>query len=108
MKLKTLVGIWHELNKTIFANLLTEPKFFAKRWNDSHAQHYATNRYVVIEFNPVGIKGFDHATAIVYHEMIHQYIDEYLGLEETEHHGPLFWRNYNIFAPANIELGEVL
>jgi hypothetical protein len=40
--------------------------------------------------------------------MVHQYIEEFLGLDESDHHGPLFWRNYKLFAPPITELGVEL
>lgn len=61
-----------------------------------------------MEFNPADIKGIDFARTIVYHEMIHQYVEEFLELDESDHHGNIFWRNYRLFAPVNIELGELL
>lgn len=105
MKLQTLINIYTVLNRSIFADVLEPPRFFATR-SDCHAQYDAN--IPAIEFNTREIKGIRHATAIVYHEMIHQYVEEYLGLEESDHHGPIFWRNYLLFAPKNIELGECL
>ena len=58
-------------------------------------------------FNSRAIKGH-WARSIVYHEMIHQYVEEYLGVDEKEHHGPVFWKHYRKFAPTNVILFEGL
>lgn len=111
MKYQTFIRIYDTLNQTVFANLLVRPVIVFTR-GDYHAQfvnathHYGRGAYM--QFNPADIKGIAHATAIIYHEMIHQYVEEYLELDEDDHHGPIFWRNYKLFAPAGVELGESL
>jgi hypothetical protein len=107
MKLVTIVNIYNEINANVFANVLQRPPILAKRWRDAHAQ-FVDGRQRRLEFNLSGIKGMQHARSVVYHEMIHQYVEEYLHLSEDNHHGPIFWRNYKMFAPANITLGERL
>ena len=61
-----------------------------------------------MEFNPAGIKGISHARSVVYHEMIHQYLEDILDVQEDDHHGPVFWQYYTYFATIGIELGEEL
>ena len=109
MKLNTIKQIYRALNSEIFNGLLDEPVMLCKRWRDAHAQHVVvSNGPNRLEFNLNGIKGLAHATAVVYHEMIHQYIEEILHLDEDDHHGPIFWQWYEYLAPCGIELGEHL
>lgn len=109
MKLKTIINIYRDFNARVFASVLREPRILAKRWRNAHAQYVTCNNGPSrLEFNPDGLEGIDHARAVVYHEMVHQYVEEYLKLDEDDHHGPIFWRNYKLFAPAGIELGECL
>jgi hypothetical protein len=108
MRHSTFVHIYDTLNRNIFAGLLERPRILFTR-NPCHAQYVSDGyNFSEIHFNPTDIRGIKHATAIVYHEMIHQYVEEYLHLHEDNHHGPIFWRNYRIFAPAGVELGETL
>lgn len=107
MKRVTIINIYDELNSSVFANVLKRPPIFNKRWNDAHAQYVDGNK-PRMEFNLAGLKGMQHARSVVYHEMVHQYVEEFLNVHEENHHGPIFWRNYKMFAPKNVELGETL
>ena len=110
MKLATLERIWHELNESQFAGLLYPPRFFGIRNEREYASFQAAGEAggeSWMFFNTRHIKGF-WARSIVYHEMIHQYVEEYLGIEESDHHGPVFWKNYRKFAPHNVVLFEGL
>lgn len=109
MKLATLKNIYRNLNATVFSNLLTEPVILAKRWRNAHGQHVVpTNGRNRMEFNPAGIVGLSHARAVIYHEMVHQYVEEILDIQEDDHHGPIFWAWYTHLIKEPIELGEVL
>ena len=107
MKLKEIRKIWNELNNTVFANVLYEPKFFDTRNMRDYAQYQAMPAQSEIYFNCKHIRTI-WGRSIVYHEMIHQYIEEYLCIEEKNHHGNIFWKNYKKFAPTNVLLFEVL
>lgn len=108
MKFQTFINIYDKLNANIFANVLERPRFRFTR-NNCHAQYVSDgHEFSEIHINPKDIRGFKHATAIIYHEMIHQYVEEFLNLTEENHHGPIFWRNYRMFAPSGVELGESL
>lgn len=107
MKYKTFINIYNALNTSVFNDLLIRPTILFTRMRGAHAQ-YVNTQNSRLEFNPVDIKGLGLATAIIYHEMIHQYIEEILDLEEENHHGPIFWQYYEYFSPQKLELGEYL
>lgn len=110
MKLKTFIAIYDKLNRDIFANVLIRPMFRFTRSDSCHMQYVDYNNCsrTAIEINPIDICNPEHARAIMYHEMIHQYVHEHLHMVENNDHGPIFWRNYRMFAPKGIELGESL
>ena len=109
MKLQTLIEIYHAFNAEIFGNVLHSPAFFATRARGEYASYEAGlhGGLSVIWFNSREIKGH-WARSIVFHEMIHQYLEEFLQVEESDHHGPKFWKEYRKFAPHNIVLFEGL
>ena len=108
MKRRTLIEIYDEFNSTIFADLLVRPEFRITRARGEYASYQeGLSVPSTIHFNARAIKGH-WARSIVYHEMIHQYVAEFLGIEEYDHHGPVFWKNYRKFAPNNVILFEGL
>jgi len=109
LKLVTIKSIYRALNARNFGDVLTMPTILNRRWRDAFGQ-YETNRNGpnLMTFCIAELEGFPHARAVVYHEMVHQYIEEFLGLDEDDHHGPIFWRNYKLFAPPITELGVEL
>lgn len=108
MKLATIKRVYDELNKAQFAGLLYRPVFFGIRNNREYASYVARpDSLSVMYFNNAAIKGH-WARSIVYHEMTHQYVEEFLGIDEADHHGPVFWKNYRKFAPLNVILFEGL
>jgi hypothetical protein len=110
MKLTTAKRIYDALNDTVFAGLLYRPLLCGTRNRYTYAAYEAgigvQSRIYInsreIANCPVNGESF------IYHEMIHQYLEEYLGIEESDHHGPEFWRNYRLFAPKGIILFEDL
>lgn len=108
MKLRTLINIWETLNAEIFADVLDRPFIRNTRSSGEYASYLASEYYgSTLFFNAAIIKGH-WARSIVYHEMIHQYVEEFLNVSEENHHGEIFWRNYKIFAPTNVILFEGL
>lgn len=104
MKLATIRRIYDELNESQFAGLLERPRFFGTRNNREYASYVACDPLPSIMFyHNAAIAGY-WARSIVYHEMTHQYVEEFLGIEESDHHGPVFWKNYRKFAPLNVIL----
>ena len=94
MKLETVKKIYRTLNAKNFGGVLTEIRLSFSRTTENHA-HYDGQS---IEFNLVDTKGFSAVTELVYHEMIHQYIDEFLELKVKEDHGKEFKKQYNKFS----------
>ena len=108
MKLKTHIEIFNALNREVFDNALTRPIFRATRNARCLAQAYTIRDVQYIDLNLSDINGIAHAEAVMYHEMMHLYIDNVLGLWEDDHHGPIFWCHYLGLAPKGIELGSSL
>ena len=44
--------------------------------------------------------------AIFFHEMVHQYVEEVLGIVEDDHHGEVFWKAYYKHAPYGMPIAE--
>ena len=97
MKLLTIKLIYNELNKSHFNNSLTIPMILIKRWRNAYAQHVVTNNSNRLEFNLRRLK-YPMARSVIYHEMIHQYVEEILDIQEDDHHGEIFWLIYRWFA----------
>ena len=94
MKLQTVKEIYRQLNTLNFGDVLEQPiiKFTRSRFNDG------TYNRQTMQFNLADITGFDAVRETVYHEMIHQYIDEFLSLDTWVDHGKDFKQEYNKFA----------
>ena len=90
----------------MFANVLVCPRIFAMRNDSMFASFQWTEKDSKMWFNPGFISGLDAVRSIVYHEMIHQYVDEFLDVVDNDHHGRIFWRNYKLFAPSGVALFE--
>ncbi|MHC4266471.1 MAG: hypothetical protein ACYSUK_11140 [Planctomycetota bacterium] len=108
MNLRTLKQIWEQLNDTVFSGVLYPPRFYRTRSRGEYASYVAgIGTESELHFNTTAITG-KMARSIVYHEMIHQYIEEFLGVEENNHHGELFWYHYDRRQPDNVILFEEL
>ena len=104
MKLQTYKNIWQDLNRRIFAGLLIQPRILFTRNNTLRGAYYTNRRESIIEIHRNATCNLQAANELMYHEMTHQYVEEFLGIEEKEHHGPIFWRNYKLFAPKGFYL----
>ena len=60
--------------------------------------HHAYYDRQSIRLNLADMVGFEVVTEAIYHEMIHQYIDEFLGLTVSDDHGKEFKKQYNKFS----------
>jgi hypothetical protein len=47
----------------------------------------------------------DEAWSTMYHEMIHQYLDQILDVEESNPHGPIFCETFFMFAQGKFSEG---
>ena len=106
MKFKTAIKVYKELNEKIFDNVLFIPLFATTRRRYEYASYEAWE--VEYWYKPslirLNLKNLNASNIVetIYHEMIHQYIEEFLNLTEEDHHGEIFQRNYNLFRPNNI------
>ena len=108
MNLRTLKQIWEQLNSEVFSGVLYPPRFHRTRSRGEYASYVAgITTQSELHFNTTAITG-KMARSIVYHEMIHQYVEEFLNVEEKNHHGELFWFYYRARRPANVILFEAL
>lgn len=96
MKLDTVKSIYRALNRKNFGGVLTQPVLKFSRTRLSHAKYNG----VTMEFNLDDTKGFAAVTELVFHEMIHQYIDEFLKFENYDDHGKEFKKQYNKFSSS--------
>jgi hypothetical protein len=110
MKLNTARTTYDKFNAEIFSNLLVRPVFRRTRARYEYASYVpGFNVYYpsIIFINLNHVNG-NNVRSIIYHEMIHQYVEEFLRVEESDHHGPEFWRNYRLFKPSDVVLFEEL
>lgn len=107
MKLLTIKLIYNELNKSHFCSALEMPTILIKRWRNTYAQHVVrVNGPYRLEFNLRRLK-YPRARSIIFHEMVHQYIEEILDIQEDNAHGEIFWAVYKWFAiDSDVELQE--
>jgi len=109
LRRNTFVNLFNELNSSTFAGVLSYPRILNTRTNRDYAFYegiltdfgYVSN----IFFSMRTIKGLKLAKDLVYHEMVHQYVQEILNIEEEVHHGPEFWKVYRRFRPEGVKLG---
>jgi hypothetical protein len=106
MKLLTIKLVYDELNKSHFSGALTRPRILIKRWRNAYAQYVTTHRENTLEFNLRRLK-YPQARSVIYHEMVHQYVEEILDIQEDDHHGEIFWKVYKWFAiDSDVELAQ--
>lgn len=102
MKLKTIVKLYDELNRNNFSGRLQRPFIRLTRNTRMHGIVSDIGRgRCMIRINPN--EGPDEMRATVFHEMVHQYLDYHLGIEDNGHHGDLFWLVYFTFATHDFE-----
>jgi len=109
MKYNTVIIAFQELNARNFGGVLRQPVIVSLRHRGHHAACVSsTNKALYLTVNQKGFDSVSHMRSVMYHEMVHQYVEEFLGIDEELHHGPDFWRNYKMFATPELELGESL
>ena len=107
MRLNTIKRLYDDLNVTCYDSRLDRPTILRSRTRSVHAHYnYGGNMPAYMAFNPADDKGLRAMRATVYHEMVHQYLDEVLGIEEDKMHGDVFWLAYFTFANATFDLEE--
>jgi hypothetical protein len=92
MKLSGYKKIWKDLNARNFGGVLVMPDMKLSR---NRRQHGAYNhQYMIFAKNP---NCYWIAKETVYHEMVHQYICEFLGREDYHYHRGIFRKTYSKF-----------
>ena len=82
MKLATIKKIYQELNAHNFGGVLDEPVILIKRWRNAIGQFETyENRQPVMCFNPEHFENLNHAKSVIFNEMIHQYVEEFLDID---------------------------
>jgi len=94
MKLATVKRVYGELNALNFGGVLTMPRISFTRCS------YVDGCYVgdAMEFNLNDTSGLVELAELVYHEMVHQYIAEFLGIVNWDNHNSTFVKMYNKFS----------
>ena len=99
MKLRTIQNIYDELNQVNFSGRLSRPVIKLTRNSDLHGKVSDAGRgRCVMWIHPFSEGGVREMRATVFHEMVHQYLDYHLDINDTAHHGELFWLVYFTFA----------
>jgi hypothetical protein len=105
MKLRTFVNLWHRFNDEHFDGTMLPPKFRRTRSNNYWAcyENDPQERQGTIYVN---YKKHWQMEAIFFHEMVHQYVEEVLGIDEDNHHSEVFWKTYYERAPYGLTIAE--
>ena len=99
MKLVTIKRLYDELNATNFRGRLARPTIRLTRNADIHGKVSDAGRgRCTFWIHPFSDNTERAMRATIYHEMVHQYLDYHLGVEDNAHHGDLFWLVYFLFA----------
>jgi predicted SprT family Zn-dependent metalloprotease len=95
MKLKTVKSIYTNLIAKNFGGVISPAhiRFTRARQIDG----YYEGRANIIRFNLDDTKGIDLVTELVFHELCHQYIDQFLHVADYDNHNALFRKTYNKF-----------
>lgn len=101
MKRQSFISLWRELNARNFGGVLTLPRIFASRTRFAYAIYSADDGEHGFIFYARTLK-FSDARETVYHEMIHQYMNEYLHSNRWYKHGREFRKQYTKFLTDDI------
>jgi hypothetical protein len=109
VKLITVIIAYQELNARNFGGVLRQPVITFSKHSEHHAAYVtSTNKAAYFTVNLLGFDNVQHMRSVMYHEMTHQYIEEFLNIDDKKDHGALFWKHYRKFATPELELGEYL
>lgn len=101
MKLRTFEKLWYEFNDKCFDSAMMLPRLCRTRSNDLWAYYEDTEGQGTIAINYVN---HYQMVAFFFHEMVHQYVEEVLGVEDNDDHGEVFWKTYYERAPYGLEI----
>ena len=109
MKFNTVIIAYQELNARNFGGVLRQRIIVSLRHRGHHAAYVtSTNKAPYFTVNQKDFDSVAQMRSAMYHEMTHQYLEEFLGIDEENHHGSVFWKHYRMFATPELELGESL
>ena len=86
MKYRTVSNLFDSINARNFGDVLERPVIRFTRSLDTDGSHNGQ----VLQFNPAAITGIAQAKELLFHEMLHDYIDSYIAWPDTSEHGVLF------------------
>ena len=101
--MRTFERLWHHFNDEYFGGAMFQPKFRRTRSKDYWACYEAAEDQGIITLN---YENHYEIEAIFFHEMVHQYVEEVLGVDEENHHGEVFWKTYYEHAPYSMSISE--
>ncbi|HEY1098666.1 MAG TPA: SprT-like domain-containing protein [Myxococcota bacterium] len=91
--LETLVGAWHTFNRDLFGGGLTMPVLLLEDTSARLGHWRRRDRTIGLSRPLIRDKPWHVVRAVLKHEMAHQYVDEVLGVLDSEPaHGPAFAR----------------
>ena len=101
IKLASVKQIYRALNRKNFGGVLVEPIILFSRTRKLHAFYDR-----IMAFNLAETKGWFAVRELVFHEMCHQYIDEFLQAKDDDDHGRVFKKTYSKFATQNMNFDQ--
>jgi hypothetical protein len=101
MKLNTYKEIWRKLNARNFGGVLTEPRFRITRSRNVSAYYLHPENEMAFN-RDTDHAGLDNRVCTVFHEMVHQYIFEFLNIDYAGH-GKLYKTTYSKFITDDVK-----
>lgn len=86
MKYKTISDLFDVINAQNFGDVLERPTIRFTRSNRLDGSHNG----LLLQFNPAAVNGIAQAKELLFHEMLHDYIDSHIAWPDTGEHGILF------------------
>lgn len=93
MKLATVIKIYDRLNAHNFGGVMNRPVILFSRTKTLDGFYDG----MTMQFNLADTKGYVAVTELIYHEMVHQYVQEFLELDQVNH-GNRFKQEYRKFS----------
>ena len=101
MKHRTIVTMYDQLNARNFGGVLVRPVIRFTRARKTWGHIELCTRQTILSISRE-VKGLDFTFELMYHEMIHQYIEEFLYVDVADDHGTLFDKTYRKFLTPDI------
>lgn len=81
---------WHEFNISIFGKSLRLPSFKTHLGKSRLGYWSRQDRMISLSIDFIQSESWYRVLSVLKHEMLHQFIDESMGYEGAEPHGPIF------------------